>query len=130
LQYICKLDREKLGKFKYKIITDDVILTDERIEHIKGHHPGDYEKYGKYISEIIENPEYVINDNKNLDTVLFIKTLINHGKNIQVVVKLNTNKIQIDKQNSVLTLWKVKEKTLKQILRNKEILWKKLDNCE
>lgn len=130
LQYIGKLDKEKLGKYRDRIVTDKVILTDERIEHIKEHHPGDYEKYGKYIPEIVEKPECVINDSKNLDTVLFLKTIKENGKNIQVVVKLNTNEIQKDKQNSVLTLWKIKDKTYRQMLRNKEILWKKLDKNE
>jgi len=39
VQYIGKLDKEKLGKYKNKIITDEVILTDERIKHIKERHP-------------------------------------------------------------------------------------------
>ena len=39
LKYIGKLDREKLGEYKEKITTDDVILTDERIKHIKERHP-------------------------------------------------------------------------------------------
>lgn len=30
LQYIGRLDKEKLGKYKDKIVTEDVILTDER----------------------------------------------------------------------------------------------------
>jgi len=39
LQYICKLDREKLGEYKNKIITEEVVLTAERIKHIKERHP-------------------------------------------------------------------------------------------
>ena len=32
MQYIGKLDVEKLGKYKEKVVTDDVILTEERIK--------------------------------------------------------------------------------------------------
>jgi len=39
MQYICKLDIEKLGEYKDKIITDEVVLTDERVKHIKERHP-------------------------------------------------------------------------------------------
>lgn len=39
MQYIGNLDKEKLGKYKDKIITDRVILTGERIKHIKERHP-------------------------------------------------------------------------------------------
>lgn len=130
MQYIGKIDIEKLGKYKEKIITDEVILTEERIKHIQEHHPGDYEKYAIYIPKIIKNPDYILDDSKNLDTVLYIKTIKQGEKNIQIVVRLNTNEKEKNKQNSILTLWKMKEKTYRQLLRNKEILWKKLDNNE
>lgn len=130
MQYIGKIDVKKLGKYRKKIITDEVILTEERIKHIQEHHPGDYEKYGIYITEIIDNPDYIIDDSKNIDTVLYMKTIKENEKNIQIVIRLNTNKKEENKKNSILTLWKIKEKTYKQLLRNKEILWKKLDNNE
>lgn len=130
MQYIGKLDIEKLGKYKEKIITDEVILTEERIKHIQEHHPGDYERYSIYISEIIDNPDYIVDDSKNLDTILYIKTIKENEKNIQIVVRLNTNEKEKNKQNSILTLWKMKDKTYRQLLRNKEIIWQNLDNDE
>ncbi len=130
VQYIGKLDKNKIGEYKDKIVTDEVIITDERIEHIKEHHPEDYEKYGKYINEIIKNPDFVLEDTKNIDTILFMKTIIEENKNIQIVVKLNTNKEKANKQNSIITMWKIKDKTYRQFIRNKRNLWKKLDNNE
>lgn len=128
MQYIGKIDRNKIGKYKNDVITEDVILTSERIEHIKEHHPGDYEKYNKYISEIIHNSDYILNDNKNIDTILCMKTIKEIGKNLQVVIRLNTK--QKNKQNSILTLWQVKDKTYNQMIRNKEIIWKNIDKEE
>lgn len=130
MQYIGKIDKEKLGKYENEIITQEVILTDERIKHIKEHHPGDYEKYSKYILNIIEDPDYIINDSKNLYTVLCLKTIKEDRENIQIVIRLNTNAKEKEKKNSILTLWKIKDKTYKQLIRNKEILWKKLDKSE
>lgn len=130
MQYIGKLDIEKLGKYRKRVITDEVILTEERIKHIQEHHPGDYEKYGIYITEIIDNPDYIIDDSKNIDTVLYMKTIKENEKNIQIVIRLSTNKREKNKKNSILTLWKVKDKTYRQLLRNKEILWERLDNNE
>ena len=130
MQYIGKLDIKKLGKYKNKIITEEVVLTEERVKHIQQHHPGDYENYGIYIPEIIKNPDYIVDDSKNLDTVLYMKTIRQNGKNVQIVVRLNTNEREKNKHNSILTLWKIKERTYRQILRNKEIIWKKLDNSE
>ena len=37
--YIGKLDKSKLGKYANKIVTDEVVLTDERIKHMKLRHP-------------------------------------------------------------------------------------------
>ena len=86
---------------------------------------GDYEKYSRYISEIIEDPDYILDDNKNIDTVLYMKTIREENKNIQIVLRLNTNKENIKFHNSILTLWKIKEKTYNQMLRNKEIIYTK-----
>lgn len=30
------------------LVTDEVIITDERIQHIKERHPDDYERYYEY----------------------------------------------------------------------------------
>ena len=39
MQYIGIIDKEKLGKYKNKIITNEVVLTEERLKHIKERHP-------------------------------------------------------------------------------------------
>ena len=130
MQYIGKIDREKLGGYKDKLITTDVILTEERIKHIKEHHPGDYEEYSMYIQDIIENPDYILDDNKNIDTVLYMKNIKENNKNIQIVIRLNTNKTEFNKKNSILTLWKVKNSTYNQLIRNRKVIWKKLDKSE
>jgi len=130
LQYIGKLDKNKLGKYKYKIITDEVILTEERIKHIKEHHPGDYEEYYKYLTEIIKNPDYIIDDSKNIDTIAHLKTISECNKNFQVIVRLNTNLKETNKKNSILTLWKINSKAYNQIIRNKQIIWRKVDKSE
>lgn len=37
--YTGKIDINKLGKYKERVITEEVILTEERIKHIKERHP-------------------------------------------------------------------------------------------
>ena len=79
-EYIGNLDRKKLGKYRNRIITEDVILTAERIRHIKQHHPGDYENYGIYIKQIIKEPDYILEDKKNIDTVIYMKNILEEDK--------------------------------------------------
>ena len=88
VHYIGKIDKNKIGKFKDKIVTEDVILSEERIKHIKEHHPGDYEKYNKHIKAIIEDPDYVLVDNKNIDTLLYMKKLVNERKKYTSCIKI------------------------------------------
>lgn len=90
--FVGKLLKKINGKYK------DKVITDERIKHIKKHHPG----YSIYIPKIINNLDYIIEDNKNLDTVLY--NYKRKWKNIQIVVRLNTNEKEREKQNSILTL--------------------------
>lgn len=59
LQYITNLDRKKLGEYESKLITEEVILTDERLyEHILLYHEDEYKQLRPYIKNIIENPDY------------------------------------------------------------------------
>ena len=39
LNFVGKLNISMLGKYSTIIITEKVIITDERLEHIKKHHP-------------------------------------------------------------------------------------------
>ena len=57
------------------IITDEVIITEERIEHIKERHPTDFERYNKYLEEIIGNPDYIIEANKSEIRIHVIRKL-------------------------------------------------------
>lgn len=55
-----KIDQEIYQCITNDIVTDEVIITDERIEHIKERHPNDYERFCSYIPEMISNPDYII----------------------------------------------------------------------
>ena len=66
MQYIGKLDINKLGIYKKKIITDEVILTNERLyEHILVYHKSDYELFKIHLKNIIDKPDYIIEDKQN-----------------------------------------------------------------
>ena len=48
MQYIGKIDKNKIGEYGQKMITEDVVLTDERKLHIFEDHKKDYEKIINY----------------------------------------------------------------------------------
>ena len=128
--YIGKLDRNTLGKYKDKIITNDVLISEERIEHIEKHHPELENNEILYISDIIKKPDYIFNDRKNESTILMVKEIVENKKSYRLVVKLNTNKKFKEKSNTIISFWNISKKKLGQFKRNEEILYEKLDNNE
>lgn len=129
LQYIGKIDKNKFKDITDDITTDEVILTDKQVEHIKERHPNDYEQYFKYLKDIVENPDYIIRDTKP-NTGFLLKEFTEDDKRFQLILRLHTSDDNKEYKNSIITFLKVSEKKYKQYLRNKEIIWKKLDKNE
>ena len=108
-----------LLKSMYDIKTEKLIITKERIDHIRKRHGNDYELYGKYIPEIIKDPDYILEDIENKDTVLYLKSI--EELNLQIVVKLQTEN-QKEKANTIITFWHMRKRSYKQIInKNKKI---------
>lgn len=129
MQYIGKIDRSKFREISRDITEEDVILTDKQIEHIKERHPNDYEKYFKYIKEIVENPDYIIRDNKP-NTGFLLKMFLEDDKRFQLILRLHTINDINGYKNSIITFLKINQKKYNQYLRNKEIVWQRLDKDE
>lgn len=63
--FIGKIDMNIYRCVSENITEDDVIITEERISHIKERHPYDFEKYCDYLRKIVEEPDYIIQSNKS-----------------------------------------------------------------
>lgn len=131
MQYITKLDKRKLGVYANKLITEEVILTDERLyEHILLYHKEEYKQLRLDIKGIIENPDYIIEDNRHEDTMIYLKHLNNKNSG-RVVIKLALGQDEEHNKNSIITLMKLNKRTWKQTIRNRgKIIWEKLDKDE
>ena len=117
---IGKLDINKYCQLcENELSTDEVIITYKQIEHINEKRNGLFEKYKNIIMEMIENPDYIIKDNKHKDTGLIIKR---YDKYVVLVLKLNTSEDK--KKNSIITIWEIKEKRLNRYLLTHEVLYK------
>lgn len=119
-----KIDVKKYQCVTLNIVTDEVVLTDERIEHIKERHPNDYERYCSYIPEILADPDYIIEANKD-NTAVVLKEIEENGEKFKLILKIKVNTDPDYYKNSIISFWKVGEKTWKKTLKNKEILYKK-----
>lgn len=128
MKHIGHIDKNKLGILMHKIVTSKVIITNERIEHINKRHPGDYEKYIDYIPNILNTPDYILEDNNNNDTIFILKTFPETNNNIKIVIKLHTNNQEQDRYNSIITFWHIRDRNYKNSLKSNKIIYNKFDN--
>lgn len=120
---IGKIDVEKYRVVCENIQASDVIITDERIAHIKERHPNDFERYATYLSEIIASPDYILEANKP-HTAFLLKEFTENSERFQLILRLVVEGDNPDYKNSVITFLKVEEKRYRRYLRTKKILYK------
>lgn len=119
-----KIDREIFRCITEDIVTDEVIITDERISHIKDRHPNDYEVYYGYLQEIIKSPDYIIEANKP-NTALILKNFSDGEKQFKTILRLVTSTDNPVFKNSIITFMKINNAEWNRLLRNKKILYNK-----
>lgn len=124
MQYIGKIDIEIYSVITQDIETDEVIITEEQINHIKERHPDDYELFLKYISEMLENPDYIIESNKP-KTALVLKEIIENHKTFKFILRLKTSSDPKNYKNSIITFMKINHKEYKRLIKNKKVLYKR-----
>jgi len=118
-----KINIKILEKEFGKIQTDEIIVTNERIDHIKERHPEDYNLFEKYGKESVSSPDLIIKDVKNKSTVFMIKKLPETNLNVVVRVVLETDNSKW--KNSVMTFYRIRERNLKKLIEKNGVLYKK-----
>lgn len=123
---LCKLNIELYSCISKDIDTDRVILTDKQLLHIAEKHPEAYNDVLIELNNTIQNPDYIINDEKNDNTGLVIRALPNTEpqKHSFIVLRICTDSQDGLMANSVISGWKISEKRLRSYLRNKTVLYR------
>lgn len=117
------LNTQPLEKEFGKLKTNDIIVTNERIAHIKLHHPDDYTLFEQYGVSTIESPDIIIKDCKNTNTVFMVKQL--EDTNLNVVAKLILDTEDTEYKNSVMTFYRIRNKNLVKLENKNKTLYKK-----
>ncbi len=107
------------------IVTDEVVITDNQIQHIKERHPNDYERFAEYFGEIVGNPDYIIESPKPATALILKEITGENGEVFKTVLRLVTSTDNLEYKNSIITFMKIDKKEWDRILRNKKILYKK-----
>lgn len=124
MHIVGKIDRDIYKCITEDIVTDEVIITDRQIQHIKERHPNDYERFSKYFIDIVSLPDYIIKANRP-NTALILKEIVINGEMFKTVLRLATSTDEKGYKNSIITFMKIDLKEWKRLLKNKEVLYKK-----
>ncbi|MDO4470527.1 MAG: minor capsid protein [Bacillota bacterium] len=119
-----KINRDIYKCITDDIVTDEVIITDNQMQHILDRHPDAYKEVIAYLSDIIREPDFIIQD-KHENTGLVVKRIKTEKEYAQMVLRICTSKDDPNYKNSVISCWEISEKRLQNYLRNKTILYKK-----
>ena len=115
-----KIDLSLLKDEFGKIQTDEIIITEERINHIKMRHLEDYSLFNIYGAICVKDPDYIIKDGKHDGTIFMVKKLEDTNLNVVVRIALKTDDKGI--MNSVMTFYRIRERNLIKLIRKNSSL--------
>lgn len=129
---IGKLNKDNLRKLNIDLITDQVIFTFERLQHVEDRRRNVYYEVKEALPIAIYEPEYIYKDwNNRENTMVFIKSI---KENLKICIIIKTAEFNDEKhnKNSIITIIKIGEKTFKKIYKNKKqyLLYEKVDKNE
>lgn len=101
--------------------TKEVVVTEERMEHIRERHPQDVELFILYGKETVVKPDILLVDEKHTGTVFATKRL--PETNLNVVVRLVMETDREDRKNSVMTFYRIRERNLKKLMEKNRLLY-------
>ena len=122
MKVIGYLDREKYRCMSEHLITNEVIITEERIQHIQERHPGDFERYVSYLKQINEDPDYILEANKP-NTAVLLKEFEQQEERFKMILRIRVESDPVGYKNSVLSFWYIGETTWRKTLKHKKILY-------
>ena len=124
LHFVCKLDKNLYSVVTKDITSDEVIITEERIEHIKKRHQNDFEMFANFFAEIINNPDYILEGN-TAHTFLLLKEILQENRPVKLILRLKTFDDPAEYKNSILTFTRTDRKEWARLLAKKKIFYTK-----
>ena len=127
-----RLNITLFNKIGMHLITDEVIFTYERLNHVEAKRIQLFNEVKKFLPDILYDPDYIYKDWNNRDNTLVLIKFLNKRFNLNVVLKIAIQNDEKHTKNSIITMIKIGNKTFNKIKRNKKenLLFKKLDNYE
>ena len=123
--FVGKINRAMFLKISREITTEEVIITNERIEH-SNKHQNAYDKYGCFISNVLSDPDFIFED-IHPNTAILIREIQVDGMNLQIVLRLHVPSDEPGYKNSVISFWNIGQKRKDNYRKNKKIIYRRGD---
>ena len=121
---LCNLQSEIIVNEFGTLNTDEVVVTNERLQHIQEHHPEDYSLFEEHGKRTVEDPDIIIQDIKHEGTVFLVKRLEN--TNLNTIIRLSVaNADPSEHKNSVMTFYRIRTSNLEKLMNKHKVLYKK-----
>ena len=127
MEFIASLDIQK-----YKDVTENeirseiLVLTEKQKQHIINRRGQSFfDTYRRFFPEIATDPDYIFKDNAHNNTAVVSKTIIENGKNINLVIRLAIETDEEGIENSIITAIIENDRRYQQRLRNNEAFYKR-----
>ena len=124
MQTVGKINREIYRCIAENITTDEVVITEERIRHIRERHPGSLEKIEPCLQAALGHPDYILED-KNPNSGLVLKAVEENNVRFQMVLRIHTSADEPEYKNSIISAWVISESRWKNYVNNKKVLYKR-----
>lgn len=118
MQTVGYIDRELYRCITDDITTDEVIITEEQIRHIKERHPGVYELLDRYFCEIVRCPDYILKANKPNSALILKEVQLQDRTWVKLVLRLATSTDDPAYKNSIITCMKIDSRDWTRLIRN------------
>lgn len=123
IYFVGRINLDIFKAVSENIRTDEVVISNVQLEHIKNRHSDAYANCFQYLKEIIEAPDYIIEANKPNSAVL-LKSIATNGKNYKLILRFKISTDPDGYKNSIITFLNVDVKDWNRLLKNKKILYK------
>ena len=128
VHFVGKISTQMYSCVTGDIRTDEVIITETQIAHIQMRHPDDFERYGRYLSQILADPDYILRDDSHpTTTAMVLREIIDDetGECFRIALRLATSEDDPSYKNSIITFLKIRKKEYDRLVRNKTVLYKR-----
>ena len=117
---IGKVNGKLLKKLGQNLITDKVVFTYERMNHVETKRRQLYNEVKEFLPNALYDPDYIYKDwNNRINTLVLIKTL-DKKLNLNIILKVAIMNDEKHTKNSIITMIKIGEKTFNKIRKNKK----------